>query len=73
LTPAEQTFPERPPVRRTETAGSVGVRAMVKQFETPILPSPADRKSKTPRTAGRVKVERSLVKKPLLFVANPDK
>ncbi|WAR57399.1 hypothetical protein PtB15_8B446 [Puccinia triticina] len=74
LTPVEQTFVERPAARRTETAGSVGVRAMVKQFETPApTPVSAERKTKPKRTGERVKVERSLVKKPLLFVANPDK
>ncbi|KAI7949321.1 hypothetical protein MJO28_008142 [Puccinia striiformis f. sp. tritici] len=78
LTPIEQTFPERPPAKRTETAGSVGVRAMVKQFETPtpiIPPGSVDRKQKSHSThnSDRVKVERSLVRSPLLFVANPDK
>lgn len=78
LASVEQPMVERPPTKRTETAGSLGVKAMVKQFEAPLLPpAPAlDRPTcKPPRavTHHRVKVERSLVKKPLLFVANPDK
>ncbi|KAH9452951.1 hypothetical protein Pst134EB_016892 [Puccinia striiformis f. sp. tritici] len=51
---------------------------MVKQFETPtpiIPPGSVDRKQKSHSThnSDRVKVERSLVRSPLLFVANPDK
>jgi len=78
LAPVDPPIVERPPAKRTETAGSLGVKAMVKQFEAPPLnpAPPVDRPScKPPRAAThhRVKVEHSLVKKPLLFVANPDK
>ncbi|KAA1065891.1 hypothetical protein PGT21_014390 [Puccinia graminis f. sp. tritici] len=71
---------KRPPAKRTQTAGSTGVRAMVKQFENPPVLHPPSSDlhhpklaTKSSRPAERVKVERSLVKKPLLFVANPDK
>ncbi|KAG0150276.1 hypothetical protein CROQUDRAFT_104386 [Cronartium quercuum f. sp. fusiforme G11] len=55
------------PVRR-QTAGAVGVRAMVEAFET--SGAVGDQLGNQPK---RVKVVHDLVKKPVLFVANPDK
>lgn len=69
----EQIQVTRPLVTRKQTAGSVGVRAMVKQFETPPLVRKESVEPQNKRVSQRVKVEHSLVKKPLLYVANPDK
>ncbi|CAH7689093.1 hypothetical protein BY996DRAFT_1878238 [Phakopsora pachyrhizi] len=60
----------KPTAKRKQTAGVVGVRAMVQQFEN--TQEKTGIKLRTESGRKKVKVEHNLVKKPLLYVANPD-